>query len=166
MCRFPFRIAVWTTYTRSILSLVLLKIFWNFRTTSKKQSTQKQPFSGVLQGRCPEKIHKFHKKTPALESLFNKVSRNKKTPAQVFSCEFCEAFKNTFFTEHLRWSWSLSFKMFYNVGVHKKVFERLAANEFLSNSKNHLQFSCISISCIYPHFLYNLFFLLIKFLTL
>ena len=22
------------------------------------------------------------------------------TPAQVFSCEFCEIFKNTFFTEH------------------------------------------------------------------
>ena len=27
----------------------------------------------------------------------------KKTPAQLFSCEFCEIFKNTFLTEHLRW---------------------------------------------------------------
>ena len=27
----------------------------------------------------------------------------KKTPTQVFSCEFCEIFKNTFSTEHLRW---------------------------------------------------------------
>ena len=27
---------------------------------------------------------------------------NKETLAQVFSCEFCEIFKNTFFTEHLR----------------------------------------------------------------
>ena len=27
----------------------------------------------------------------------------KKTPAQVFSCEFCEILKNTFFTEHLWW---------------------------------------------------------------
>ena len=26
----------------------------------------------------------------------------KETVAQVFSCEFCEIFKNTFFTEHLR----------------------------------------------------------------
>ena len=26
---------------------------------------------------------------------------NKKTLAQLFSCEFCEIFKNTFFTEHL-----------------------------------------------------------------
>ena len=27
----------------------------------------------------------------------------KETPAQVFSCEFCEISKNTFFTEHLWW---------------------------------------------------------------
>ena len=26
----------------------------------------------------------------------------KETPAQVFFCEYCEIFKNTFFTEHLR----------------------------------------------------------------
>ena len=36
-----------------------------------------------------------------------------KSPAQLFSLEICEAFKNTFFAEHLRWSWSLSFKTFY-----------------------------------------------------
>ena len=27
----------------------------------------------------------------------------KETPAQVFSCEFCEISKNTFFIEHLWW---------------------------------------------------------------
>ena len=27
----------------------------------------------------------------------------KETLAQVFSCELCEIFKNTFFTEHLSW---------------------------------------------------------------
>ena len=27
---------------------------------------------------------------------------SKETPAQVFSCEFCEIFKNTYFLEHLR----------------------------------------------------------------
>ena len=62
---------------------------------------QKQPFSGVLQDSCPEKTHKFHKKTSVLQSLFNKVYKNKETPAQVFSCEFCETFKNTCFTEYL-----------------------------------------------------------------
>ena len=41
-------------------------------------------------------------------SFFNKVAGlrlatlfKKETPAQVFSCECCEIFKNTFFTEHL-----------------------------------------------------------------
>ena len=27
---------------------------------------------------------------------------NKETPAQVFSCEFCEIFKSTYFEKHLR----------------------------------------------------------------
>ena len=41
-----------------------------------------------------------------LESLFNKVADSgvplywKETPAQVFSCKFCEIFKNTFVKEH------------------------------------------------------------------
>ena len=38
------------------------------------------------------------------ESLFNKVAgvKKKKTLTQVFSSEFCEVFKNIYFTEHLR----------------------------------------------------------------
>ena len=47
---------------------------------------------------------------PLCESLFfNKVAGGscnfikKETLAQVFSCEFCEISKNTFFIEHLRW---------------------------------------------------------------
>ena len=39
----------------------------------------------------------------------------KETLAQVFSCEFCEISKNTFFTEHLQIITSLSF-----VQVHDK----------------------------------------------
>ena len=27
----------------------------------------------------------------------------KETPTEVFSCEICETFKNSFFTKHLRW---------------------------------------------------------------
>ena len=43
-----------------------------------------------------------------LEFLFNKVAGLqgckfiKKTPTQVFSREYCEIFKNTYFEEHLR----------------------------------------------------------------
>ena len=46
---------------------------------------------------------KSHRKTPVLESLFNKVAGlsfvtlSKKPPTQVFSCEICETFKNTYF---------------------------------------------------------------------
>ena len=48
-----------------------------------------------------------------LESLFNKVAGHqagiglpatllKESPIQVFSCEYCEIFKNTYFAKHLQ----------------------------------------------------------------
>ena len=61
--------------------------------------------------RCPEKFRKIHRKTPVQESLLliklqarpatllNNFIK-KETLAQVFSNEFCEISKNTFFTEH------------------------------------------------------------------
>ena len=36
------------------------------------------------------------------QTLFFRNFIKKKTLAQVFSCEFCETSKNTFFTEHLQ----------------------------------------------------------------
>ena len=41
--------------------------------------------------------------------FFNKVAGiiKNETLAQVFSCEFCETYKNTFFTEYL---WATAFK--------------------------------------------------------
>ena len=42
---------------------------------------------------------KFTGKHLCQSLFFNKVK--KETLAQVFSCEFCENFKNTFFTEHV-----------------------------------------------------------------
>ena len=50
----------------------------------------------------------IHRKTPVLESLFNKVAGLKacnyikETPTQVFSCEYYKIFKNTYFEKHLR----------------------------------------------------------------
>ena len=41
------------------------------------------------------KISKVHRKKPVLESLFTKVAGLLKL--QVFSCEFCEVFKNSLF---------------------------------------------------------------------
>ena len=55
--------------------------------------------------RCPKvfckkmflKLRKIHRKTPVLDSLLIKVG-----DLQVFSCELCEIFKNTYFEEHLQ----------------------------------------------------------------
>ena len=47
------------------LSKVLLKFV--------SKTFQKHPFVDVLQNRCPKKFGKFHRKTPVLESPFNKV---------------------------------------------------------------------------------------------
>ena len=56
--------------------------------------------------RCSVKknFYKIHRKTPVPRSFFNKVADleaydiiKKETLAQVFSCEFCEIFKNTYF---------------------------------------------------------------------
>ena len=44
------------------------------------------------------RFSKIHKKTPVAESFFNK-----ETLGQVFSYEFCQISKNTFFIEHLWW---------------------------------------------------------------
>ena len=85
-----------------------------------------------------------------LESLFNKVFRSKETPPQVFSYEFCEVYENTYFMEHLRATtfsrWNLLFKKLHIAGVHKKIFEWLVADEFLSNSKKYMRSPCIFIS--------------------
>ena len=40
------------------------------------------------------------------------LSLKKKTPTQVFFCEFCEIFKNIFFIEHL-WNLRLNFQFFF-----------------------------------------------------
>ena len=49
-------------------------------------------FAHVLQNRYSLKFHKFRRRTPALESLLNKVADSN---AGIF--EICEIFKNTFF---------------------------------------------------------------------
>ena len=55
------------------------------------------------------KIRKIHKKHLHQSLFLIKLKKEnslliikKEISAQVFSCEFCEVFKNTFFIEHLR----------------------------------------------------------------
>ena len=44
-----------------------------------------------------------------LESFSNFIKK-RQTPTQVFSCEYCEIFKNTYSEEHLRTVASVQFK--------------------------------------------------------
>ena len=73
------------------------------------------------------KIHKIHKKTPALGSQTKACNFIKKgTLPQVFSCEFCEISKNTFFTEHLRATASVdTYKATYWLLISRTATEKL-----------------------------------------
>ena len=100
-----------------------LKLLTNFMTKNIFVKLQKQPPDGFCKKSYSWKFCKTHRKTPVPESLFNKVAGprpatllqkrlwhrpqaynfiKKETLALVFSSEFCEIFKNNFFTEHLR----------------------------------------------------------------
>ena len=53
----------WTILSRLLLDLRKLALL------------QTESFADVLQNSCSYKFHKFHRKTPVLESLFNKIAR-------------------------------------------------------------------------------------------
>ena len=64
----------------------------------RKRDSQKQPPELKYKKSCSQKFRNILRKAIVLESFFIE----KETLAQVFSCEFCEIYKNTFFTEQLR----------------------------------------------------------------
>ena len=67
------------------------------RNSEKQLLFQKQPPDMFYNKRCSWKLRKVHRKTSVPESLFKN-----ETLVQVFSCEFCEIFKNTILTKQLR----------------------------------------------------------------
>ena len=94
------------TSRRSLRLLLLGFNFWIFRSSQWRCSRKKNVLTN---------FEKFTGKHLRRSVSFNKVACSafnfikKETLAQVFSCEFWEILKNTFFTEHLR--------MFLNVPV-------------------------------------------------
>ena len=83
-------------------------------------NVQKHPPEVFCKKICSWKFRKIHRKTPVPEAFFNKVAGlrpatllknriwsqasnfiKRETLVQVFSCEFCEISKNTFFTKHI-----------------------------------------------------------------
>ena len=99
------------------------KIYYNLQQNLAKQvtlhsaETYSVPFQmseAVVWRRSVEKVfleisQNSHEKACARVSCLVKLQPEicnfikKEALAQVFSCEFCEISKNTFFTEHLRW---------------------------------------------------------------
>ena len=81
----------------------------------------------------------FHGKTPLLESLITKQKQKRDSrcfPAQVLSCEYCEAFKNTHFKEHLRTSASVHvIQNFHAYGSHE--FQRKSQKIYRKSSVTH-----------------------------
>ena len=97
------------------LKIVLKAIFFSliklWQITLQKNSSEV-----VLWKRFSEKFCNILRKKPVVVSDFNNISGTglqlyqKKTPAQVFFCECCEVFKNTYFEEHLQAAASDSYK--------------------------------------------------------
>ena len=62
---------------------------------------QKRPFVNVFQNRCFWKFCKFHRKTPVLESLFNKHFY-KRLQHRFSAAKFVKFVRTPFLTEHLQ----------------------------------------------------------------
>ena len=77
-----------------LCTLLILKI--NHMLDSENQ---KQSLIDAFEYRCSWKFRKFHKKI--LWATW--VTLLQKTPTHVVWCEISVIFRNTFFTEHLRW---------------------------------------------------------------
>ena len=76
---------------------------WFYLFCANISTHQKQPPEVLYENGALENFAEFTGKH-LCRSLFYNASCNfikKDTPAKVFSREFCEIFKNTFFTEHL-----------------------------------------------------------------
>ena len=69
----------------------------NYETRGLHRNSRSEVF---CEKRCSWKFRNIHRKTPALDFYFNKVAGLQ--TSQVFSCEYCEISKNTYFEEHLK----------------------------------------------------------------
>ena len=114
-----------------------------------KQNHTWSPLGVFYKKRCSEKFSNNHRKTPVSKFLFYNVAalslqlHQRETPTQVFSCEYCEIFKSTYFGEHLRtaasgfiylciYSFISLFKIFYGSCETLKVY----INSMLGVAKN------------------------------
>ena len=70
----------------------------------KENEIAKQAFENVLQNKCSYEIRKFYRKTPMLESLFNKVHAvfiKKRLQHRCFLVKFFKFLRMSFLTEQV-----------------------------------------------------------------
>ena len=90
----------------SLLMNIGLLMFVNSRSSHRRCSVKKC----ILKN-----FPKFTGKHLCWSLFFNKVAALRPAKSQVFSCEFWEIFKNTFFTEHLQWLLLWMLVIFYSL---------------------------------------------------
>ena len=83
----------------------------------KKKNIQKQPSEVLCVKKCSQNFHKNHRKTPVPKPQACNFIKNE-TLAQLFSWEFSEISKNTFYTEHL---WTTASKHNWNESQEKLI---------------------------------------------
>ena len=96
----------WERRQKQLFTDVLLNGSEKFRTNDRKTPVLESPFNKVTGlFYTPWKHHK----TSGLKMFFEgteqacNVFKKRLTPTLVFFCEYCEIFKNSFFIEHLWW---------------------------------------------------------------
>ena len=93
-------------FTNLHIYLLIYCHYW----PSTKSSLYDQPRNVFYEKRILKNFSKLKGKH-LCQSIIN-ATLLKETLVQVFSCEFCEIFKNTFFTEHFRTTASVIIKYF------------------------------------------------------
>ena len=96
MCELIFSIAWWIINTRSIFSQVLLKMFWNFKNSSRKKPTQKQRFSGVYKIDVLKKFANFTKKFQCWSHFLKKSPEIKRLQRRCFPVNFAKFLRTPF----------------------------------------------------------------------
>ena len=97
----------WFPLSHNIITYVLFQRKSHSNAGSRSQ-VQKQSFANAMKN-IFLKFRNIHSKTSVLESVFIKVAELhacnfiKVTSTQLFSCEYCKIFKNSFFIEHVQW---------------------------------------------------------------
>ena len=95
---------------------VAKQLFNYFFKEIQKQppEVQKQSTEVFWKKMYSKKFRKFHRETPVLESIFNKVADllqvfKRETPTQAFFYEVYKTLKSTYFEEHLQMTASVGF---------------------------------------------------------